>query len=100
MTRRGSTEAVLRAPFAGTVVERQVEIGEYVAPGAPLGTLMDASVLRAEVLLDPREALDARPGAPVRAEVFARPGEVFEGEVLRVGEAVDPRDPAAPGGGR
>lgn len=90
VTRRGLTEAVLRAPFDGTVVERRVERGEYVAPGTPVATLMDASVLRAEVLLDPREALDVRPGATVTAEVFARPDERFEGEVLRVGEAVDP----------
>lgn len=91
LSRRGLTEAVLRAPFGGTVVERRVEMGEYVMPGSPVAELMDASLLRAEVLLDPREALDVTPGATVRAHVFARPGEVFEGEVLRVGEAVDRR---------
>lgn len=89
VTRRGLTEAVLRAPFSGTIVERSVEMGEYVAPGAPAASLMDASTLRADVLLDPREALDVRPGATVQAHVFARPGETFAGEVLRVGEAVD-----------
>jgi len=89
VTRRGLTEAVLRAPFSGTIVSRSVELGEYVAPGAPVATLMDASVLRAEVLLDPREALDVQPGAAVEARVFARPDEVFSGAVLRVGDAVD-----------
>ncbi len=89
VTRRGLTEAVLRAPFSGTIVQRNVEMGEYLAPGRPVADLMDASVLRAEVLLDPREALDVEPGARVHASVFARPGEVFEGEVLRVGEAID-----------
>lgn len=89
VTRRGLTEAVLRAPFAGTIVERRVEMGEYVAPGAPVAVLMDTSALRADVLLDPRDALDVRPGASVEATVFARPDERFEGEVLRVGEAVD-----------
>jgi len=91
LSRRGLTEAVLRAPFGGAVIERRVELGEYVMPGSPIGELMDASHLRAEVLLDPREALDVTPGASVRAQVFARPGEVFAGEVLRVGEAVDRR---------
>lgn len=89
VTRRGLTEAVLRAPFSGVIVSRAVELGEYVAPGVPVAVLMDASSLRAEVLLDPRLALDVRPGAPATASVFARPGERFDGEVLRVGEAVD-----------
>jgi len=89
VTRRGLTEAVLRAPFAGTIVERRVEMGEYVAPGTPAVVLMDVRTLRSEVLLDPREALDVRPGARASVRVFARPGERFEGEVLRVSEAVD-----------
>lgn len=89
VTRRGLTEAVLRAPFSGVIVRRTVELGEFVAPGTPVAVLMDTSSLRAEVLLDPRLALDVRPGAPATAAIFARPGERFEGEVLRVGEAVD-----------
>ena len=89
VTRRGLTEAVLRAPFSGTIVERRVEMGEYVAPGTPVAVLMDMSSLTADVLLDPRDALDVRPGAAVTAHVFARPGERFTGEVLRVGQAID-----------
>jgi membrane fusion protein (multidrug efflux system) len=50
---------------------------------------MDASVLRARVLLDPRDALDVSPGARVVAHVFARPDETFEGEVIRVSSAID-----------
>ncbi|MBX3269142.1 MAG: efflux RND transporter periplasmic adaptor subunit [Sandaracinaceae bacterium] len=89
VARRGLTEAVLRAPFGGTIIERRVEMGEYLGPGSPVAVLMDTSALRARVLLDPREALDVRPGAAVSARVFARPDEQFDGEVLRVGEAVD-----------
>lgn len=89
VTRRGLTEAVLRAPFAGTIVERRVELGEYLGPGTPVAILMDTRALRADVLLDPRDALDVRPGAAVTARVFARPDERFEGEVIRVGEAID-----------
>ena len=66
--------------------ERRVEVGEYVAPGAPAIVLMDTSELRANLLVDPREALDVRPGARVGVRVFARPGRQFEGAVLRVGD--------------
>ena len=91
LARRGVTDAVVRAPFGGTIVERIVELGEYVAPGSPLLTLADTSLLKARVLLDPREALDVSVGSPVSISVYARPGEIYEGEVVRVGEVIDPR---------
>lgn len=91
LARRGLTEAVVRAPFSGTVVERTVELGEYLAPGTPLLTLADTSSLKARVLLDPREALDVAVGAKAVAVAYARPGETFDGDVVRVGEVIDPR---------
>lgn len=91
LARRGLTEAVVRAPFSGTIVERAIEVGEWVAPGSPLLTLADTSRLKARVLLDPREALDVAVGSNVEASVFARPGEMFSGRVVRVGEVINPR---------
>jgi membrane fusion protein (multidrug efflux system) len=91
LARRGLTEAVVRAPFAGTVVERTVELGEYLAPGSPLLSLADTSVLKARVLLDPREALDVSVGSRALVTAYARPGEEYGGEVVRVGDVVDPR---------
>ena len=91
LARRGLTEAVVRAPFAGTVVERTVELGEYLAPGSPLLTLADTSLLKARVLLDPREALDVSVGRRAVVSAYARPGEEFGAHVVRVGEVIDPR---------
>jgi RND family efflux transporter MFP subunit len=90
LARRGLTEAVVRAPFSGTVVQRSVELGEYLGPGSPLLTLADPSRLKARVLLDPREALDVSPGASATVTVYARPGERFEARVVRVAEVIDP----------
>ncbi len=91
LARRGLTDAVVRAPFGGTIVERTVELGEYLAPGGPLLSLADTSVLKARVLLDPREAIDVTVGRPAAVDVYARPGERFSGRVVRVGEVIDPR---------
>ena len=90
-TRRGLTEAVVRAPFDGTVVKALVEVGELATPGSPLLQLVDASGLEAEVLLDPRLALDVPVGATSTVEAHARPGESFTAQVVRVAEVVDPR---------
>ncbi len=46
----------MRAPFNGRVTMAEVKTGEYVAPGAPLLTLADDSVLEMSVPLDSREA--------------------------------------------
>jgi membrane fusion protein (multidrug efflux system) len=91
LARRGLTDAVVRAPFGGTIVERMVELGEYLAPGSPLLTLADTSVLKARVLLDPREAIDVSVGSKALVSVYARPQETFSGKVVRVGEVIDPR---------
>lgn len=91
LARRGLTEAVVRAPFSGTVVERAIEVGEWVAPGSPLLTLADTSRLKSRVLLDPREALDVTVGSKVEVSAFARPGEKFSGRVVRVGDVINPR---------
>jgi RND family efflux transporter MFP subunit len=91
LARRGLTDAVVRAPFAATVVERTVELGEYLVPGSPLLTLADTSLLKARVLLDPREAIDVTVDSEATIFVHARPGEVFSGKVVRVGDVIDPR---------
>lgn len=91
LARRGLTDAVVRAPFDGTVVERMVELGEYLTPGSLMLSLADTSLLKARVLLDPREAIDVTVGSPATISVYARPAEVFAGKVVRVGEVIDPR---------
>ena len=91
LARRGLTEAVVRAPFDGTVVERAIEVGEWASPGSALLTLADTSRLKARVLLDPREALDVEVGSKADVLAFARPNERFAGRVVRVGEVIDPR---------
>ena len=90
LARSGLTDAVVRAPFDGTIVERAVELGEYLTPGSPLLTLADTSSLKARVLLDPREAIDISVGSKAVISVYARPGELFGGKVVRVGEVIDP----------
>ena len=91
VTERGLADATVRAPFNGTVAERYVELGEYLSPGAQVALVVDAQGLEAEVLLDPRKALDVQPGAAATVTVFARGDEHFDAKVTRVGDVVDAR---------
>jgi len=84
----------VRAPFAGTVLERTVAVGALVEPGDPLLLVADTSTVWVMTTLYPSqlESLLAHPGAPVPAEVTVAglPDRVFEGTVGQVSGTVDP----------
>ncbi len=61
--------ADVRAPFAGVVTRRFVDPGAFAAPGAPLVTVEDASVLRVVVSAAPDAVRGLEPGAMVSATI-------------------------------
>ena len=81
----------IRAPFAGTVGAVTVRVGELVAPGQPLVTLGDLSVLQIETT-DLDEVDVARVAVDQRASVTfdAIPERVFTGRVARVYPMAEP----------
>jgi len=81
----------IKAPFAGVLRSFDVELGEYVQEGQELGELLDLSAARTVIGLADSEIVAVRAGQRVDVEVEALPGETFQGEVLRVGAASDPR---------
>lgn len=83
------SKAHVRAPFAGVVSERQVSVGDVVAPGAPLFTVIDPGRLQFEASVPAAQIGLVRTGARVDFTVtgFDR---VFEGAIERVNPAVDP----------
>jgi membrane fusion protein (multidrug efflux system) len=79
----------IRAPFAGVLRSFPVEEGEYVRPGERIAELLDVDRLRITIGLTDRQVVAIRPGARVKLEVDAMPGQPIEGEVVRVGGAID-----------
>lgn len=65
--------AVVRAPFAGTVTRRFVDPGAFAAPGTPLATIQDASLLRIAVSATPEVARALGRGMTLDATVDGRP---------------------------
>lgn len=61
--------AEIRAPFAGTVVERSVDRGTFVGPGQPVATVEDATRLRVSVRVAPRIAQSIHPGDTLAATI-------------------------------
>jgi membrane fusion protein (multidrug efflux system) len=81
-------DATIRAPFAGEVVERYVNVGEYVQPGTRIATVVDLESLRLEIAVPESLMAHVRQRQTVRFQVTAYPGEMFTGEVRYVGSAL------------
>lgn len=85
----GDTE--LRAPFDAILLERHVDVGTLVSPGTPAFTVADLRLVKARFSV-PDTALHLFRGGqllPVTVEAFA--GDRFEGHVLSIAAAADPK---------
>lgn len=80
-------KTIVRAPIAGTVLTKGVEVGELATPGRVIAVLADLSQLEFKVYIPERELAKIRLGDPARVRVGAFPDRYFEARVARV----DPR---------
>jgi RND family efflux transporter MFP subunit len=85
----GDTE--LRAPFDGTLLERHVDIGTLVSSAMPAFTVADLRLVRARFSVPDTALRLVRAGQllPVTIDAFAE--EPFQGRVLSVAPAADPK---------
>jgi membrane fusion protein (multidrug efflux system) len=77
-------DAVIRAPFAGTVAERLVEPGEKVSLDTSVATLVDLRQMLLEAAVPAAEIPSVRIGQTVRFEVGGFGDRQFEGVVQRI----------------
>ena len=79
----------IRAPFAGSVVERLVQVGEAVNPNQPVVRMVDNSRLRVVFYVNERDIASFSAGSKVKLRLPAAPGRVFAVPVVNVAEASD-----------
>jgi RND family efflux transporter MFP subunit len=83
------SDAVIKAPVAGSVAERLVQPGEYIRENTPVISLVQVNPLKLKTAVQERHASLIRPGLDVKFEVETYPGETFSGRVGYVSPAVD-----------
>jgi RND family efflux transporter MFP subunit len=88
LARQQLTDTVLKAPFDGAVRERHVALGQYVATGQPVVTLVRVHPLRLRLAVPERVSAGIRPGLDVRVTVDGDAGE-RHGQVARLSPALD-----------
>ena len=88
LARRELSRAQLKAPFAGWVIERQAQVGQWVAPGSPLLTLVEDGPVEVSAQLDPVAASALRPDS--HADYIDERGRRWPLRWLRSAPVIDP----------
>ncbi|HSS64814.1 MAG TPA: efflux RND transporter periplasmic adaptor subunit, partial [Gammaproteobacteria bacterium] len=83
-------EKTIRAPFDGWLGIRQVDVGEYLAPGARIVLLQDLSPIYVDYTLPERYVDLLSPGLSVEVTVQGYGEEIFHGRVSALDPGVDP----------
>ena len=81
---------LVRAPFAGRLGIRAVDLGQYVAAGTKLVTLQSLDPILVDFSLPQTELARLAPGHKVSVTTNALPGEHFSGTVEAIDAKVDP----------
>lgn len=84
------SQFVLKAPIAGTVIDRTALLGRLVDSERPLFIIGDLARLWLVVHAFERDALRMRPGTNAVVQFPALPGQPTSGSVMRIGSRVDP----------
>jgi membrane fusion protein, multidrug efflux system len=72
-------DGIIRAPFAGVVAERLVDVGEYVQASSKVVTIAQVAELRLELTIPEANLAQVKRGADVSFSVAAYPGKTFHG---------------------
>jgi membrane fusion protein (multidrug efflux system) len=81
-------DADIRAPFPGSVVERNINAGEYVQASTVVATVAQLDPLRLELSVPESAVQEMRPGLVVEFRLAAEENERFSGTVRYIGPSV------------
>jgi len=87
LARQQLTDTVILSPLDGAVSLKQASVGEYLAAGAPIATLVRVHPLRLRVPVPEREGASVRAGHAVTLTVEGDP-TVYRGRVVRLSPIV------------
>jgi multidrug efflux system membrane fusion protein len=77
-------QKLVRAPFDGDLGMRQVELGQYLQPGAPIVTLTNLAYLYVNFTLPSQMRSEIKLGQAVNVTADAFPGRTFTAEITTI----------------
>ncbi len=82
-------QKTLKAPFAGRLGVRSVDIGQYLSAGTTIVSLQALDQLYVDFLLPQQAINQVKVGQLVGARVDAFPGQTFKGQIIAINSKVD-----------
>ncbi len=79
----------LTAPINGSVTEVGVSLGMYTPPNQALLEIINMEHLHLELGIFEQDAVKVKVGQPIRFYLPESPGQVFNGEVFKVGKLIE-----------
>jgi RND family efflux transporter MFP subunit len=89
VARRQLRDTRITAPISGVVTARPVEVGSSLAPGSPVATIVDISVLKVKVNVPEEDVFKLHNGDRVLVTTDVYPGVDFNGSVSMIGAKAD-----------
>jgi membrane fusion protein, multidrug efflux system len=80
----------IRAPFAGRIAIRQVEVGQVVTPGTPVASLQSVDPTYVDFWLPQQALATLQVGQQVRLQSDTWPGATWEGTLTTINPEIDP----------
>jgi cobalt-zinc-cadmium efflux system membrane fusion protein len=89
---RFTAETLVRAPIAGTVLQRQIGPGQYIQSGSatPVATVGDLSKVWLVANVREDDATQVHPGQEAQVTVPGLPGRTFTARIAMAGPMLDP----------
>jgi multidrug resistance efflux pump len=81
-----ASDTVIRAPISGTVVSKNLQVGEWVTPGTPILTVDDLATIWARVDMEETDLGAIRIGSPAQVTLPTHPALLFPGQVMAIGQ--------------
>lgn len=82
-------KTMIRAPFSGTVTQRNTKLGQHVRVGDVLFSVADFDPLIARIYLPERDMIGLREGREVRITLKADESNQFAGRIRQISPVVD-----------
>jgi RND family efflux transporter MFP subunit len=91
IARQQLTDTSIYAPFDGAIQEKRASVGEFLAAGAPLATIVRMDPLRLRAEVPEREVPNIRIGQTVRVTTEGDPN-IYTGRIARLSPTITPQN--------
>jgi len=79
-------DTVIKSPISGIVVNKALEVGEWVTPGTPILTVDDMSTIWARVDVEETDLGSIRVGDSAQVALTTRPPQIYTGRIMAIGQ--------------